>query len=887
METPVAISAKPKTAFPNYLEMPASVPISFWLVLRYVGLVAFVGLAAAVAIWPQTWLPVFWGLGIPALPVVFLIAPGFWRNVCPLAATNQAFRLRGASREATAPPWLREYGFAISTASFIAFVLLRKAVLNRSGPATSLALVAVLIGAGLGGYLFKGKSGWCSSICPLLPVQRVYGQAPLVGVANAHCRPCVGCTKNCYDFNPRISYLADMNDADLNFRGYRRLFVGAFPGLVLGYFLVPDAGRQSVATTWGRTLLWIAGSVAVFVVLDTYGRFANNTLPPVFGGAAFGIFYWHGSRRVVSALNKVFGGSWTWLVAPVRVCALALVVAWLLKARVAQRRFDEEVAGGPGVRVDLSKAKRAGVATNGGEIEVTFAGGPTVPVALGSTLLEAAERAKMPIASGCRMGVCGADPVAVLEGFDSLSPIRREEADTLERLGLGGCNRLACMARAEGACTVSVEPDRSAPSVPSAPLFTPDASVRRVVIIGNGVAGVTVADFLRRAHPDCAIDIVGDESHHLYNRMAIGRLIHSRQGMQDLYLLPDDWYDNHQVTPWLNTRLVGIDRDGKTVRLGTGDVLPYDRLVVASGARSTVPAIEGFGLPGSFVLREAADAMQLRRHVQQLDRRLAVVAGGGLLGLEAAHAMHEFGLNVTVFERSDRLLHRALDPAASAVLRGHFEDEGIRILTNIEVQAVVGDLRIEDVRTADGQLLPCDVLVVAAGMTPNTELAIDAGLAVRRGVVVDDRLRTDDPDVYAVGDVAEHDGQLWGLWPVAVQQAKVAATNLAGGDASYRGGIPVTMLKGVGLDMLSFGRIDEREGDLVVVDHPSGVHRYRKLLVADGRVVGGVFLGFAQVSVTAQEWYDDKRVLDDATLDSLRSASWAHLEPKTLVPARG
>ena len=108
METPVAISAKPKTAFPNYLEMPASVPISFWLVLRYVGLVAFVGLAAAVAIWPQTWLPVFWGLGIPALPVVFLIAPGFWRNVCPLAATNQAFRLRGASREATAPPWLRE-----------------------------------------------------------------------------------------------------------------------------------------------------------------------------------------------------------------------------------------------------------------------------------------------------------------------------------------------------------------------------------------------------------------------------------------------------------------------------------------------------------------------------------------------------------------------------------------------------------------------------------------------------------------------------------------------------------------------------------------------------------------------------------------------------------
>ncbi len=884
MRTPVAISDKPTTSFPNYLEMPARTPLSFWLVFRYVGLAVFVGLAAAIAVWPATWLPVFWGLAIPSLPVVFLVAPGFWRNICPLAATNQAFRLRSASRAATAPASLGEYGFGVSMVLFVALVLLRKAVLNRSGPATSIAIVVVLLGAAFGGYLFKGKSGWCSSICPLLPVQRVYGQAPFVGVANAHCRPCVGCTKNCYDFNPRVSYLADMNDADLNFRGHRRLFVGAFPGLTLGYFLVPDAGSASVATTWGRTLLWVAGSIAAFVVLDTYGRLANNTLPPMFGGATFAIFYWYGSKRVVGALGEVFGWSWSWLVYPVRMSAFVLIAVWLLKARRAQRRFVEEMVGGPEVRVDLGKARRASATAQGGEVEVTFAGGPTVPVAKGSSLLEAAERAKVPIASGCRMGVCGADPVAVLEGFDLLSPIRREEADTLERLGLGGRNRLACMARAQGPCTVLPEPDRSAPAVRRAPQFTPDSAVRQVVIVGNGIAGVTVADFLRRAHPDCRIDIVGDESHPLYNRMAIGQLINSRQGMQGLYLLPDDWYDKHRITPWLNTRLVSIDRAAKTVRLGTGDLLHYDRLVIASGARSTVPAIAGFGLPGTFVLREATDAMQLRRHVQQLDRRVAVVAGGGLLGLEAAHAMRQLGLDVTVFERSDRLLRRALDPAASAVLRNYIEDEGIRILTNVEVEAVLGSSRIEDVRTVDGQTLPCDVFVLAAGMTPNTELAVDAGLKVRRGLVVDDQLRTDDPDVYAVGDVAEHNGQLWGLWPVAVQQAKVAATNLAGGEASYQGDIPVTMLKGVGLDMLSFGRIDERDGDVVIVEQPTGGYRYRKLIVEDGRIVGGVFLGFAEVAVTAQEWYADGRVLDDAMLDRLRSP-WSPLEPTISVPA--
>ena len=856
--------------------MPARVPLAFWRNVRYVALLVFVGMIVALFVRPKTSLAVFWGLAVPLLPLVFLVAPGSWRNVCPLAAANQASRVRGVSKEAMAPAWLRNHGFLVASGLFFGFVFARKIVLNRSGPATALGLIAVLVGASAGGYLLKGKSGWCSSICPLLPVQRVYGQSPFIGVANAHCRPCLGCTKNCYDFNPRVGYLADMNDPDLQFRGYRRLFVAAFPGLVLGYFLVPDSGALAAAEVIARTGVWIAGSIAVFFVLDSLKRFESNTIPPLFGAFAFGAFYWNGSVRVAAALAKVFGGSWTWIIWPVRISTLCLAAVWVIRSRLIQRRFIEEVSTSAPIRVDISNARRPKTGA-GGDLEVRFTNGESVGIAVGASLLEAAEKASLSIASGCRMGVCGADPVYVTDGIESLSPIRREEADTLERLGLGGNNRLACVARVEGTCTVSLQPDRSAAAVSSTPKFTPDPSIRSVVIVGNGIGGVTVADFVRRAHPDCSIDIIGDEPHHLYNRMAVARLIHSRLGMQGLYLLPDEWYEKHRVTSWLNTRVTSIDRANNTVLLGTGETLSYDRLVLATGGRSTVPEIAGFGIPGTFVLREAGDGMRLRQHVQQLERRIAIVAGGGLLGLEAAHALHQLGLKVTVAERSDRLLRRPLDPAASDVLRSYLEDHGIAIVTNMEVRSVHGTGKLEEVVTTDDRTWPCDVLLVAAGVTPNTAIASAAAIGTGRGILVDDHMRTNDESVYAVGDVAEYDGQIWGLWPVAVQQARVAATNIAGGEASYSGDIPVTLLKGIGLDMLSFGRVEGRDGDLEVAERPEGAHRYRKIVISGKRIVGGVFLDYGEVSLAAQALSDNGTELDDEAISLLATGDWSPL----------
>ena len=274
---------------------------------------------------PDTGLFVMWKVIIPTLPALFMIAPGLWRNLCPLAASNQTPRALKITRALTAPNWLKEYGYVIAFALFGTFVLLRRFGLDDSGPLSALLLLGAMTGAFAGGMVLKGKSGWCSTICPLLPVQRIYGQTPLALIANAHCQPCVGCVKNCYDFNPRAAYLADLHDDDSYWSGYRRFFVGAFPGLVLGFFAVPDGPWHEVL---GGIALCVAVSIASFAVLSTFVKTSPHTLTSLYGAVAFGIFYWYASTILPEAL--------TWAV---RAVAIALAATWFIRTVRKEQPF--------------------------------------------------------------------------------------------------------------------------------------------------------------------------------------------------------------------------------------------------------------------------------------------------------------------------------------------------------------------------------------------------------------------------------------------------------------------------------------------------------------------------------------------------------------------
>jgi NADPH-dependent 2,4-dienoyl-CoA reductase/sulfur reductase-like enzyme/ferredoxin len=804
--------------FPNFTQVRDPVPQPVWRVVRIASVLATLGVCALLVADPDTGLDLWWKLLVPLLPLVWFVAPGLWRNVCPLAATNQVPRVLGFTRGATAPQWFRTYAPLAGIAVFLTAVLARPGVFEDSGAATAALIGGALLAAFVGGYLLKGKSGWCSSLCPMLPVQRMYGQTPFANVPNSHCRPCLGCTKNCFDFNPKVAFLADVHDGDRQWSTTRKLFTAAFPGLVIAFFTDQETAVVALAA---------AASAGSFLALEALVPATTPKLAAVYAAAAINLFYWWAAPGP------------DWVAWPLRAAVLALTVVWLRRTFEKERVFLERqgLPAPPRVVARLGIGARAAL-RRAAEAEVTFEeGGPRIMAKPGTPLLELAETAEQPIEAGCRMGVCGADPVCVLDGMDNLSPVSGDEQATLERLGLDPAqNRMACCARVQGPVTISMTPRRDSNVVVSID-FPFDPAVERVVVIGNGIAGVTAADHVRRRHPDCAIDVVAAEPHPLYNRMGISRLIYGRSAMVGLHLLPDAWYDDNRITCWLNTRAVGIDRDAGEVQLGTGERLPFDRLILATGSEAHVPEIAGFGGTGTFVLRTATDALGVREYVQQAGAQTAVVAGGGLLGLEAAYAMHKLGLRTTVLERGSWLLRRQLDERAGELLRGYLANLGLEVLIEAQIAAVDDGAAV----LADGRRLRADVVLVAAGIAPSVELARDAGLEVERGVLVDDELRTSDPRIFAAGDLAEWRGSILGLWPVAVEQAEVAAENAVGGTRPYAGTVPVTMLKVVGVEMLSIGTID---GPREIADEDPESLRYRKLVLDDdGRAIGGILLG--------------------------------------------
>lgn len=860
-------------AFPNYTQITSRIPLSIWRALRVCSLVGGMGMVALLLIAPATGLVVMWRIVIPVLPALFMISPGLWRNLCPLAASNQMPRALKITRAVSPPAWLKEYGYVIACSLFITFVALRRLGLDKSGVWSALLLFGAMASGFTGGMLLKGKSGWCSTICPLLPVQRIYGQTPLVMTANAHCQPCVGCVKNCYDFNPRAAYLSDLNDPDPYWGGYRRLFVAAFPGLVLSFFLVP---RHPALGGLGWMAIYMAASVAVFTVLVTFVKTSVHVITSLYGAIAFSIFYWFAGA---------FGPlEMTWLI---HLASLTLAATWLLRTIRTEVPFLQRGTASPAAATaptGVGTAPTAATPTE--EPAVTFLPeNKRVLAAPGASLLDLAEAQGLSIEAGCRMGICGADPVAVKDGMGCTSAITEDEQATLDRLGLPSNTRMACCVCVSGPVSVTLKPDRpdtgaAAPTV----RFPYDPSVEKVVIIGNGIAGVTAADQLRRRHPDVTIDVIAGEPHHLYNRMGIARLIYGRSAMQGLYLNPDSWYEQRKITTWLNTHAVEINRGRQTVRVGTGDELPYDRLILATGSRSHTPPIRGFGLAGTAVLRSAEDAIALRAYAQREQAQLAVVAGGGLLGLEAAYALQKLGLRTVVLERSKRLLRRQLDASASAMLTAHLQELGIEILTSTEVQTAHGNGRLGHVELTDGRTLPAQILLLAAGIQPNTELARRAGLAVNRGVVVDQTMRTSDPDIYAAGDIAEHHGELPGLWAAATAQAEIAAENTAGGERTYTPIVPATVLKVVGIDLTSIGRFDATSPAEEEIAHVDSLkRRYRKLVIADGRVVGAILLGVENNISTAVRAAITQEQDITRHLPQLRAGNWSTL---TQSPAR-
>ncbi|MGC4867100.1 FAD-dependent oxidoreductase [Micromonospora sp. DT53] len=366
----------------------------------------------------------------------------------------------------------------------------------------------------------------------------------------------------------------------------------------------------------------------------------------------------------------------------------------------------------------------------------------------------------------------------------------------------------------------------------------------RVVIIGNGMAGARLAGELHAREGDRKVTVLGAEPHRAYNRILLSTLLAGRIAEPDVELTEAA---GHGVDLRSGVPVTAVDRSAREVRTDDGERIGYDHLVLATGARAVVPPLPGLdpaNLPERVVPFRTLD--DCRRILAAADgARSALVLGGGLLGLEAARGLATRGLSTTVVHPREHLMERQLDPTAGAVLAGTLADLGVTVQLGVSATGVAANASGVRLDLADGRSLRADLLVLSCGVRPDTALAQAAGLTVRRGVVVDDRLRTSDRSISAIGDCAEHDGVLTGLVAPAWAQAQVLSDVLTGTDplARYRPRPVVTRLKAAGIDLASMGDAASAGPDeeLTFADPTRGT--YARLRIRDERLVGAILLG--------------------------------------------
>ncbi len=376
----------------------------------------------------------------------------------------------------------------------------------------------------------------------------------------------------------------------------------------------------------------------------------------------------------------------------------------------------------------------------------------------------------------------------------------------------------------------------------------------KLVMVGNGMAGVRTLEELLKLAPDLYdITVFGAEPHPNYNRILLSPVLAGEQTVEDIVLNPLDWYRDNNITLHMGNKVVKIDRSARAVEAEDGTRAEYDRLLLATGSNPFILPVPGADLPGVISFRDIADVDAMIRASSQY--RHAVVIGGGLLGLEAANGLMKRGMDVTVVHIGPWLMERQLDEPAARLLQKSLEEKGMKFLLQKHTAELVksdcsdsspaGDSgRVAAIKFKDGDCIPADLVVMAVGIRPNTELAESSGLHCNRGIVVNDTMQTFDPRIYSIGECAAHRGIAYGLVAPLFEQAKVCANHLAHyGIGRYEGSVTSTKLKVTGIDLFSAGDFIGGEGteSILYSDPIGGV--YKKLVVKDNKLVGGVMYG--------------------------------------------
>ena len=388
--------------------------------------------------------------------------------------------------------------------------------------------------------------------------------------------------------------------------------------------------------------------------------------------------------------------------------------------------------------------------------------------------------------------------------------------------------------------------------LPVRPLTKPAGEREHLVVIGNGMAGCrAVEELLARDPGRYRVTIFGAEPHVNYDRIMLSSVLAGDKDFDAIVINEADWYRRHDIDLATSDPVEAIDRKTRTVTTRSGRTATYDRLLIATGSDPVILPLPGRDLDGVIGFRDLADVERMLAAARGGGE--AVVIGGGLLGLEAAHGLALRGMRVTVVHLASNLMERQLDEAAGWLLKSNLEARGMNVLTGADTAEILGDARVEGVRLKDGRTLKADLVVMAVGIRPRVELARQAGLAVGRGIHVDDHMTTSDPRVLAVGECVEHRGQVHGLVAPLWEMCRALADGLIDRPTGYAGSVTSTRLKVSGVDVFSAGEFAGGDGvqDIVLRDAVGGI--YKRLSVRGDRLVGAVLYGDARDG----GWYFD------------------------------
>ncbi|HZG18226.1 MAG TPA: nitrite reductase large subunit NirB [Candidatus Bathyarchaeia archaeon] len=380
---------------------------------------------------------------------------------------------------------------------------------------------------------------------------------------------------------------------------------------------------------------------------------------------------------------------------------------------------------------------------------------------------------------------------------------------------------------------------------------------QKLVLIGNGMAGINTIEQLLTYTQDYDITVFGNEPYPNYNRIQLSYVLEGSKSIDEIILNRREWYAENVITLFTDTTVTRIDIERQRVITANGMEAPYDKVIIATGSKPFILPIPGAQRKGVVGFRDIRDCEQMMAAAKTVKQ--AAIIGGGLLGLEAAKGLVSLGMEVTVVHLTDTLMEKQLDPTAGAMLQKELESQGIRFLLNTRTVELYGEEHVEGLRFSDGSELAAQLVVMAAGIRPNIEVATASGLKVNRGILVDDYLQTSAPNVYAIGECVEHRGECYGLVAPLFEQGVVLAKKLAGVEtAPYEGSTVSTKLKISGVDVFSAGEFMEGNDHRVLRFHDDWKQTYKKILLKENRIVGSILFGDVEDASLLAKWVNQQ-----------------------------